>query len=159
MRTGLTPADNFVWQAVEKIFTAKENSLAFQFALGKEDAAVSQLPAPYRAMWLSLRRKRADVIVHTPTEILVIEVKPYLRMAALGQALSYRLLWEKEQGTGLPSVPCVVYAVGDSDVTYCADLLGVRLFQSPVDLESLQDLLDPREAPPEGRAAPPTESA
>ena len=44
----------------------------------------------------AVSRKRVDVIVHTPDDIYIVEIKPRAGMSALGQVLCYRELYIAE---------------------------------------------------------------
>ena len=49
-----------------------------------------------KAQVKAVSRKRVDVIVETPEDIWIVEIKPRAGMSALGQVLCYRELYVRE---------------------------------------------------------------
>ena len=74
----------------------------------------------------AITRKRIDVVAKTPTEIWVVELKPYGNYSALGQAQVYARLFSLEYNAGLPVVPMVICFELDPDLVDDFQRLGVR---------------------------------
>jgi hypothetical protein len=70
-------------------------------------------------MWLTLTCKRVDVVCRWNGILRIVEVKDVQSMSALGQVLTYTLLWNKEarpEGPGVPLVVCGRFDPELSDV-------------------------------------------
>jgi len=61
-------------------------------------------------------RKRIDVVARIEEGILVIEIKPYGNMVALGQAIVYTRLFEQEFEVDTDIYPAIVCAEADPDL-------------------------------------------
>ena len=75
---------------------------------------------------LAVSRKRIDAVARTPSEIWVIELKPYGNYTSLGQALTYSRLFAQGYDAGLPVVPMVICCELDPDLVDDFQRLGVR---------------------------------
>lgn len=73
-------------------------------------------------------RKRIDAICAVGKEYWIIEVKPRANMTALGQAFSYKRLFEMEYTTYRPAKPVVVCDSFDPDMSGPYSELGVMVF-------------------------------
>lgn len=75
-----------------------------------------------------LAAKRIDVVGHTPGEIWIIEVKPEAGVSAIGQLISYRLLYRKRFGPTAPLVLCLVTDFLTADERWLTSELKMRVF-------------------------------
>lgn len=65
----------------------------------------------------AVTRKRVDVVVETPDEVWIVEIKPRCDMSPLGQLLNYKRLYEKEYAPTKPVRMVVVCERIAPDVT------------------------------------------
>lgn len=121
------PADSRVWSALLQEGGIKFDSIEYDVRLGGKQADLVDLAHPHFAMWQTLLMKRVDVLGWQGKVPWIIEVKPHGSFAALGQALGYCDLWEREKGTQPKPVPCVACAVLDPDLKPTFERYGVKV--------------------------------
>jgi len=78
---------------------------------------------------LATSRKRIDAVVHTPTAIVICEVKPRAGMGALGQLLAYRQLYIMEHPTNRPVEMAVVCERIEPDVPEIMAQHGITIYR------------------------------
>lgn len=72
--------------------------------------------------------KRIDVVGHTAGEIYIVEVKPEAGVAAIGQLISYELLYRKRFGATAPLVLCLITDFLTPDERWLTSELEIRVF-------------------------------
>ena len=119
--------DSIVWVAYLK--TIKHDILKVWY-----DVHVGQpMPSPYtdeenyKKMVNAISRKRIDVVVETTKNILVVEIKPYGNMVALGQALTYTRLFKKEYTAKKTIKPAICCSQVDRDILDDIELYNIEL--------------------------------
>lgn len=128
------PADSRVWQAHLTLQSVPSGRLDYDVRLGGVGAELVDREHEHFPMWLTLLKKRIDVVVHYENAVKLIEVKPIAGFSALGQALGYCDLWEREKGSKPKPVPCVCCAIVDPDLTPTFERYGVLVYALPRDL-------------------------
>lgn len=99
-------------------------------------AGCEQVPKEHEqyGMWQSLMMKRVDVVAWRAGVPWLIEVKPIAAFAALGQALGYGDLWEREKGPASKPMLAVCCAVCDCDLKPTFERYGVSVVSLPAEL-------------------------
>ena len=87
-------------------------------------------PAMARA-WKYDTAVKIDAVVVMAEENLIVEVKPYARMGAIGQAIGYTMLLDHEPLNDLPNTPCIVTFGTTAEVLKVAEALGIRIDTVP----------------------------
>ncbi len=85
-------------------------------------------PANYKKMWLMLKSKRIDALCISPVSINIIEVKPKITVAGIGQLLLYREMYKEEFK---PDKPIQLWLVGyyeDALVRSTAERNGIKVW-------------------------------
>ncbi|MBA7569123.1 hypothetical protein ES708_10861 [subsurface metagenome] len=77
-------------------------------------------------MWVSLTRKRIDVVGYRPGEIWLIEVKDRPTVAVIGQCLSYQILYGIDFSPATPPIPCLVAGSIEADIETVLVYFGIR---------------------------------
>jgi hypothetical protein len=72
---------------------------------------------------------KIDAVGLTARECHIIEVRPEATVSALGAAVAYTLVAEREEVFDLPLRPMVVCETMQLDVRWCCDKLGVAVVQ------------------------------
>ena len=90
--------------------------LNYDVRVGSAEYATGEQAAQYDRMWEELIRKRIDVVAETKEEVWIVEVKPIANMSALGQVLSYSLLYEEERHPAKPIRRVVICQEIDRDM-------------------------------------------
>lgn len=143
------PLDARVWRLALSSGLVKADKFEYDVRLGGAGAHLVEDAHPHKGMWLTLLRKRVDVIAWTGDQATVIEVKPVGSFAALGQALAYAWLYKKEQRPKLPPIAAVCCAVVDPDLRPIFAAFGVQVLELPLALaqEGLGDSVHVPTAP------------
>lgn len=76
--------------------------------------------------WLAC--KRIDVVGHKGGKVWLIEVKPEAGLSAIGQLISYRLLYERRFAPTAPLVMCLVTDSLTPDEQWLTSKLGISVF-------------------------------
>lgn len=71
--------------------------IRYDVRVGEGEAPPSDAPAWARKMVWALSTKRIDALVHTPQEIVIVEVKQRASLSAVGQLLGYLALYTRQE--------------------------------------------------------------
>jgi len=85
----------------------------------------------------AVTRKRIDVIGRRENQLYVVEIKTMLNMKALGQAVTYHDLFERDYETDLEVIPAVICEMSDVDLEPVAQKLGVLVLVNTAPLERI----------------------
>lgn len=75
-----------------------------------------------------LTRKRIDAVGRRMDSVELFEVKPRLNPKALGQAVSYKLLWERQHGNKPKVKSSIICQLANEDDLYCANRMGITVY-------------------------------
>lgn len=128
------PQDSAVWAQILTLGLMPAERLDYDTRLAGALAEEVETDHPHFPMWLTLLQKRVDVVAWRKGIPWLVEVKPQAGFAALGQALGYCDLWEREKGTQPKPVPCVCCAVCDRDLEATFSRYGVEVVSLPVEI-------------------------
>lgn len=124
----LLPADVALWERwLDKhgdFFAAVE----YDVHVGGEVVRWSEWSDKFYAMATTLEAKRIDVVGHKPGEIWIVEVKPEAGVSAIGQLVSYRILYVEKFQPATEPVCCLVTNYLTLDMRFLLDRLGFRSF-------------------------------
>jgi len=123
--------DAVIWERFLDVYGAQFEQVAYNVALGGVRLEQEDIDPAARAGWQYTTALRPDVIALRGQDVWLIEVKPSARASALGQALCYAVMAERDGAWSLPLVACVVTDQTTPDIRYCAAQLGVRLVEVP----------------------------
>ena len=98
--------------------------------VGKAVVPLEGSPGFLQAVADGVTRKRIDVVAQQAGRLLIIEVKPFCSMIALGQAVVYQRLFEQEYGRRIFTIGCIVCDQVDEDVGPIADELGIKVLST-----------------------------
>jgi len=79
-----------------------------------------------KALWNRLTSKRIDAVAETPSTIYVIEIKDRLRPSAVGQALTYKTLYEEQFKPEKPIIAAIIAKLGDPDMQHVCDVYNIK---------------------------------
>jgi hypothetical protein len=79
-------------------------------------------------LWNQQTAKRIDAVATTPATIYVIEVKDRLRPSAVGQAITYKILYEEQFKPTKLVIPAIITEFDDPDMRHVCDVLGIRVW-------------------------------
>ena len=81
-----------------------------------------------RILWNKLTSKRIDIVAKTKDKIYVIEVKDRLRPSAVGQALTYKILYQEQYKPTQPVIPTILTTMSDPDMKHVCDVLKITVW-------------------------------
>lgn len=121
----MSEGDVEVWTPFLLAEVISFESVIYDVGVGGRQAALVPDSEELKPMWLTLIRKRIDAVVFGGGKVWTIEVKPVAGMSALGQALTYRELWNREGRSETKARAMVVCSRVDDDVEELFTLFGV----------------------------------
>lgn len=121
----MLPEDVKVWSAFIESGFGEIREVWYDVHVGTAVIAPVILGEAMQRVADAVTRKRIDVVGRVGGGFWVIEVKPVCGMEALGQAVTYRRLFNEEFGDGSDIVGVVICNQVEADVVETADELGV----------------------------------
>lgn len=123
--------DGVLWERFLAAVGPQFVGFAYDVALGGIQPTDETLSPAEVQGWRYSTASKIDAVGFREEEAWIIEVKPAASLAAVGQALGYLLLAEREPFTDLPLVPVIVTDHASGDVKYVATLLGIDVLEYP----------------------------
>lgn len=123
--------DRRLWERFLDVFGGQFEEVAYNVALG---GSILNDPTADPSTLLGWRYNTAlkiDAVARNAAEAWVIEVRPGAGSAALGAALTYTILADRDGFAGRPLVPCVVTDSFHPDVKIAAADLDVLVIELP----------------------------
>lgn len=81
-----------------------------------------------KQLWKTLTSKRIDAVGETENIIYVCEIKDRLRPSALGQALTYKILYEEQFKPQKPVQAAIITEYDDKDMRHVCEHYNVRIW-------------------------------
>ena len=118
------PLDQVIWTRFLKRYG--EGFLGFQYdvLLGEGAVPPEDFSDEDKRLTYLLTVKRADCLGISERGLWLVEVKPRLGMACIGQLLAYKELWMRQYGTGFDLNMLAVVEFGEPDLQYVCRRLG-----------------------------------
>jgi len=79
-------------------------------------------------LWSRLTSKRIDAVAETTGNIYTIEIKDRLRPSAVGQALTYKTLYEEQFAPRKPVTAAIVTEFDDYDMQHVCSVYNVKVW-------------------------------
>ena len=127
----LAKHDAAVWERFLDQYGGNFLGVAYDVALGGFLPDADLGPMQSRLGWQYSTALKIDVVLLRESEVWICEVKPSANVSALGAALCYTVLAERETLTTLPMLPVVITERASPDIKYGAERLGVTLVELP----------------------------
>ncbi len=126
--------DAVIWERYLKREASAWRGFAYDVALGGQlvDDPTGD-PATLKGYQFSTAQ-RIDVVGDRGTEHWIIEVRHQARVSAIGAAMGYLLLAQRDPWTDLPLIPCVVTDNMSPDVRWVAEQFNVQVLLVPEEL-------------------------
>jgi len=132
-RTGSYPHmaknDRVVWERWLEQFGAGFEAVAYDVALGGSTPPADGIPEAERAGWQYSTALKIDALLFSTEGVVIVEVRPWATVSALGAALTYALVAEREQLTPLPLSAAIVCEGIQPDVLWCAEKLKIQVWR------------------------------
>lgn len=104
----LLPEDIILWERFLTLHGQEFSHFDYDIRVGNGRPAGDIYPENIRQMALDLSMRRIDAIGHTPTELYIIEVTTSAGLKAIGQLITYPLLYQQTFGPTKPLHPLLV---------------------------------------------------
>jgi hypothetical protein len=132
--------DALIWEAFLRTVPVGLERVAYNVALGgvaPNDPTASE--AMLRGFAYSTASK-PDVVCDFGAVWWVCEVKPSATLGAVGQALGYTLMAEREALTELPMLPTIITDAAAPDLIWVCEQLDINLVQVGITVPTTRDL-------------------
>ncbi len=90
----MSPADTIIWQRFLYKHGTDYKSFDYDYHVGQGVDPGPEIPDNLRQDFILLTQKKIDAVGYVDNETHIFEVKPRIGTSALGQLLSYRLLYQ-----------------------------------------------------------------
>jgi len=153
-----------IWEGFLRTGPPKLQRVAYNAALGGQ---VPNDPAASEAMlrgWAYSSAMKVDALLDWGDHWWIAEVKPSATTSAIGQALGYTLLAEREALTELPMIPTIITDAVSPDMLWLCEQLDINLVLLGQKVPALHDLPYPtgsgqaaevlHELPPDAERSP-----
>lgn len=124
----LLEVDCPVWWRFLENHRPETLALYYDVMLGGVDIPSIKFKDPLVRDWYALTAKRVDAVIETPKEVFLIEIATHLRIRAIGQALSYQILWSQDPKIHKLERPVLVGEDMDLDLLGVAGKLGITVY-------------------------------
>lgn len=125
-----------LWERYLRKYANQWQGFAYDVALGGLTIEDKDASEAEKLGWRYNTAEKIDVVANRGDEHWLFEVKPNARAGAIGQALCYLLLAQREAWTSLPLVPCVLTDNISPDVRWFAEQVSVQVIIMPEDTEA-----------------------
>lgn len=131
-RTGyyrhMAKRDAAVWERWLEKYGAGFDGVAYDVALGGELPPEGSMPEAERLAWQYSTALKIDAVLFAPEAVVIVEVRPWATVSAVGACLCYTLVAEREQLTLLPLQPAIVCEGIQTDVRWCCQRTNITVW-------------------------------
>lgn len=123
----MLPEDHATWTLYLKKQPGELHEIWYDVHVGQPMAVPKGAPEYMKNVVDGVSRKRIDVVGRTGTNFYIIEVKPHANMEAVGQVITYALLFANEFEVRGPVKPMIVATTCDRDILQIAQNQNVKI--------------------------------
>jgi hypothetical protein len=123
--------DATVWEGFLKLYPDRFDAFAYDCALGGVITTSDDTTEADRLGWQYSTALKIDAVAKEGDRYFILEVRPEATVSALGAALSYVLVADREEAFPGPLASGVVCNSMQPDVLWCCQKLGVEVFFVP----------------------------
>lgn len=117
-----------IWKRFLKQYGNKFTGFRYDVHVGRGIREVPGFNRKLLNMAIRLTQKRIDVVAILGQETYIIEIKDRAGMSAIGQLITYKLLYERKYGIGIITGLVIVAEGVDSDVKEVLEKLRIKIF-------------------------------
>lgn len=121
--------DAAVWHRWLAIHAAHWQGVAYDVAVGGHLPSEEPAEGEFVKMWQYQTALKIDALIVREDRVMVVEVRPWATVSALGACLCYTIVLERAGLTKTPLYPAIVCEGIQTDVKWCADQLHVQVFE------------------------------
>lgn len=122
------PLDIAIWERFIDSDGARYNSFSYDVKVGKGTRSPKGVDAAYRSMQRTLSKFRIDAIGNRGDYLEIFEVKPNASAGAIGQVITYVMLFVKQYNEGLPVRGAIVTDRERPDMRSLTEELGIGYY-------------------------------
>lgn len=126
----MRPHDEAIWTRFIRKNPGRFEQVFYDFRVGDPADVDQEVDQNVMQAWHDLTRWACDVIAEDDQAIYTIEVKPNANAKALGQALAYMVLYQRDHAPAKPVVPVVLTDAIANTTREAAKQMGVLLWQA-----------------------------
>lgn len=127
----MQPNDALLWNQFLKAYADPNVQVAYDVHLGTIPHTSDDDPLWLKKYLAANYPKKADVLIFLPRHTLVVEIKPYAGLTALGQALGYAALFQQQYPTHPRVTPAILTDNPQPDMPYLCRLYRIALLTLP----------------------------
>jgi hypothetical protein len=117
-----------VWYRFLEIYGILFKNLWYDVLLGATSLTPLQEKDPLRRMERTLSSRRADAVTETEREVWIIEVSDDPGLRAVGQLISYGVLWTRDPLIVKPEQLVLVASTIETNLLDAAATVGIRIY-------------------------------
>lgn len=117
-----------VWYRFLAVYGEPFQALYYDCALGGPTLTRQQQQDKMQVMWRGLLVKRADALAELQGEVWIIEVSADPGLRAIGQLISYGVLWKRDPKIDKPLKLVLVARTIEEDLLDVAGVQGIEVF-------------------------------
>lgn len=121
--------DAAVWDRWLRIHAEHWQGVAYDVAVGGVLPSEAPEEGAFHKMWQYETALKIDALVVRDDRVLVVEVRPWATVSALGAALCYTMVLDRAGLSKVPLFPAIVCEGIQVDVAWCAEELKVQVFK------------------------------
>lgn len=112
--------DVVIWERYLDQHAKEWDSFEYDVRVGEGQQPNPEHPKYIQSMAVALSEKRIDVVGHRGSHVWIIEVKPSAMLSAVGQLISYQILYEERfPGSGPTELMVITDRVGPDLENLC----------------------------------------
>lgn len=124
----MSTEDYPIWKVFMDKYGHLYSAFMYDYPVGEGSAVPQSKWTKDDIAYAHLTRKRIDAVGRSQRGVELFEVKPRLNPKAIGQAMSYKLLWQRQHPGGEQVRTSVICQLANEDDLYVAMKLGVVVY-------------------------------
>jgi len=125
----LLPNEEKIWVRFLQIYGDQFKNYRYDVRVGRGVDPGPRYEWKWRKLAIMLTQKRIDVVAERDGEVWIFEVKPDAGLSAIGQVLSYRVLYREQFKERRPIKLAIVTTRVDDDIREVAKEYGIVVYE------------------------------
>jgi len=125
----MSEEDKEIFERGRDIIFKDAVNVFYDVGLGGQQLMLPETESQYREMWRRVTQKRIDVLVETPTEWKIIEIRPHATSTAAGRLLQYKEMWSSDPPDKKPYRLILMTDKADPDLIPVLKSLTIELIE------------------------------
>lgn len=116
-----------IWKRFLRKYGSKYDRFRYDEHVGKGSGPIPGYSKKDQEMFIRLTQKRIDVVAFKRGAAFIVEIKPRAGLAAIGQLIAYKRLYQEKHGRFTVAGLAIVAESIDNDVRGVAENLGIQV--------------------------------